>query len=87
VSFDTGRLFAKVHHMSFTALEVLVLLHLAAIVFYAVYKRADLVRPMVTGHGQFPQDPELAFAPLWRAALVAIVAVAVAWWTAQGLRF
>ena len=87
VDFDTGRLFAKVHHLSFTALEVLVVLHLAAIVFYAAYKRADLVRPMVTGRSRFGRDPGLAFAPVWLAALVAAAAALVAWWVSKGLRF
>lgn len=87
VSFDTGRLFAEWHHKSFTALQVLVALHLAAIVFYAVYKKADLVGPMVTGRGRFKGHPEISFAPLWRAIVVALAAAAVTWWTAKGLRF
>jgi len=86
VDFDTGRLFAKWHHMSFSALQALVLLHIGAVVFYAVYKRADLVRPMVTGHSRFEYDPGLSFAPLRRALLVAAAAAFVAWWTAKGLR-
>lgn len=86
VSFDTGRLFAKWHHTSFSALQTLVALHLAAIVFYAVYKKADLVGPMVTGRGRFKGHPDIAFAPLWRAAVVAAAAAALAWWTAKGLR-
>jgi cytochrome b len=87
VSFDTGRLLAHWHHRSFWALEVLVALHLVAIVFYAIYKRADLVRPMVTGRQKFLRDPALAFAPVWKAALAALVAGFVAWWVAKGLRF
>lgn len=87
VSFDTGRLFAKWHHLSFTGLQILVALHLAAIIFYAVYKRADLVGPMVTGTGKFKGHPDIAFAPLWRAVLIALVAGLVAWWTSKGLRF
>ena len=87
VSFDTGRMFAKWHHLSFTGLQVLVALHIAAIIFYAVYKRADLVGPMVTGTGKFRRHPELSFAPLWRAVLVAVVALLVAWWAAKGFRF
>ena len=86
VSFDTGRRFAEWHELSFTALQLLVLLHLAAIVFYAVYKRADLVGPMVTGRRRFEVDPQLRFAPLWRAALVGLVAAAIAWFVAKGLR-
>lgn len=87
VDFDTGRLFAKWHHLSFSALQALVVLHLIAIVFYAVYKRADLVGPMVTGRGKFKNHPEIEFAPLWRAVVVAAAAAFVAWWTAKGLRF
>jgi cytochrome b len=86
VDFDTGRLFAKIHHLSFSALEALVVLHLAAIVFYAAYKRADLVRPMLTGRRRFARDPELAFAPVWLAVLVAAAAAVVAWWASRGLR-
>jgi cytochrome b len=87
VDFDVGRLFAKWHHWSFWALECLVALHVAAIVFYVVYKRANLVRPMITGRASFSRDPALNFAPLWRAALVAAIAAVVAWWVANGLRF
>jgi len=86
MNFDVGREFAEWHERSFTALQMLVVLHVAAIVFYAVSKRIDLVRPMVTGQQIFPADPQLRFAPLWRAALVALVAIAVAWFVAKGLR-
>lgn len=86
VDFDTGRLFAQWHHWSFWALEALVVLHLAAIVFYALYKRVDLVRPMVTGEGKFAADPGLTFAPLWRAALAAVAAGLFAWWASQGFK-
>jgi cytochrome b len=87
VSFDTGRAFAEWHHQSFTVLEALVALHVAAVLFYFVYKRSNLVWPMVTGRARFSQDPGLSFAPLWRAVAVALVALAIAWWTAKGLRF
>ena len=86
VDFDTGRLFAKWHHWSFWALEALVVLHVAAVAFYLVHKRANLVGPMITGRQAFSQDPKLAFAPLWRAALAAGVAGATAWFAAKGLR-
>lgn len=86
VDFDTGRLFAKWHHWSFWMLEALVVLHLAAIAFYLIYKRANLVRAMVTGRQDFQADPKLTFAPVWRAAAAALVAAAVAWWVSKGLR-
>lgn len=86
VSFETGRLFSKWHDLSFTAIKLLVVLHLSAIAFYALYKRANLITPMITGYKSFETDPKLRFAPLWRAALVAGAAAAVTWWVMKGLR-
>ena len=86
VSFDTGRLFAKWHDWSFPALPGLVLLHLTAIAFYALYKRANLIGPMISGRRAFSSDPGLSFAPLWRAVVVALIALAFAWWVSKGFR-
>jgi cytochrome b len=86
VSFETGRLFSKWHDLSFTAIKLLVVLHLSAITFYALYKRANLITPMITGYRAFEVDPKLRFAPLWRAVLGAAVAAAVTWWVMKGLR-
>jgi cytochrome b len=87
VDFDTGRLFAHWHHWSFTALQVLVAMHVAAVIFYAVHKRADLVRPMITGRSRFYTDPGLKFAPVWAALLAAAAAALVAWAASKGFRF
>ncbi|MEY4249175.1 MAG: hypothetical protein RJA87_808 [Pseudomonadota bacterium] len=86
VSFETGRLFSEWHDLSFTAIKFLVVLHLSAIAFYALYKRANLITPMITGYKSFQTDPKLRFAPLWRAALVAGAAAALTWWVMKGLR-
>jgi cytochrome b len=86
VSFDTGRLLAKWHHWSFTALEVLVVLHLAAVAFYLLYKRSNLIGPMITGHRRMASDPALRFAPWWRIILVAVVAFVLMAWASKGFR-
>ena len=86
VSFDTGRVFAKIHSVTFTAIEVLVILHIAAVVFYLAYKRSNLIAPMITGRRAFTADPGLKFAPLWRAILVALVAGGLTWFVMKGLR-
>lgn len=83
VDFDGGRAAAHWHHWLFNALLALVGLHLAAIAFYAVVKRENLVAPMVTGGRTAPDDtPALIAAPLWRllaaAGIAALLAVAVA---------
>ncbi|RAK50697.1 cytochrome b/b6 domain-containing protein [Phenylobacterium deserti] len=87
VDFDTGRVIAGWHDLSFTALQVLVALHIAAVVLYAVYKRNNLIWPMITGRRAFGADPGLRFAPVWIALLAAAAAAAVAWWVSKGLRF
>ena len=86
VDFDTGRLFAKWHHWSFTTLQVLVVLHLVAVAFYLVYKRANLIAPMITGRRRFAGDPGLTFAPLRRAAAVTVFAAVFAWLVSRGFR-
>jgi cytochrome b len=87
VDFDGGRLAAELHEKVFTVLQVLVALHLAAVIFYLVYKRQDLIGAMITGRRRFAADPGLFFAPLWRAAVGVLAAAAVVWIIAKGLRF
>lgn len=41
--------FVSLHHLLSKALLLLVGLHIAAVVFYGVWKRENLVRPMITG--------------------------------------
>jgi cytochrome b len=87
VSFDFGRRIAEWHELAFRVLQGLVVLHVAAVAYYLVWKRSNLITPMFTGRKAFRTDPGLSFAPLWRALLVALVAAAVAWWIAKGARF
>jgi hypothetical protein len=53
VSSDTSSLVTHFHHIGIRLIVILVVMHVVAIVSYAVFKREDLVRPMVTGdkHG------------------------------------
>lgn len=69
-----------VHGLNFDLLAVLIVLHVAAIVAYAVVKRHDLVRPMLTGKKRLPaamRAPRMA-SPVLAFAIVA-VAGAVVW--------
>jgi len=71
------------HHLLFTAIQVIVALHILAIVAYAVLKRHDLVRPMITGKKRLPaatrqprmRSPWLALAILAGAALAVWLAM------------
>jgi cytochrome b len=86
VDFDTGRAVAHLHHKVFWVLVALIGVHLAAILVYAL-RRRNLVGPMITGTGRLAPGAEVpALAPAWRMAAVALVALAVAWIIAHGLR-
>jgi cytochrome b len=85
ISFDQGRMVAGWHHWLFNGLLALIGLHLAAIVFYAVVKRDNLVGPMLTGAKSHAGDPApMAPASLWRLAASAAAAAALAWLIARG---
>jgi hypothetical protein len=63
----------------------MVIVHLAAIVFYAVVKKDRLVPPMVTGSRDLPASvPAPRIAPLWQAIPAILLAAAVAFWVSKG---
>lgn len=86
VSFDTGRSAAAVHAVVFNVLLALIALHVAAIAFYLVVRRRNLVGPMLHGRGMTDGAEPLA-ASAWRAAAGAAVAVGAAWAVSTGFRF
>jgi cytochrome b len=87
VDFDAGRIAAHWHHWLFNALLVLIGLHLAAIAFYALVRRDNLVWPMVVG-SRPPVDgaAPMRAVPLWRALLAGGLTALLAVWIARGLR-
>ncbi|HLK25498.1 MAG TPA: cytochrome b/b6 domain-containing protein [Caulobacteraceae bacterium] len=87
VDFDTGRAIAHWHHLVFNALLGLIVLHLAAILFYAVVKRDNLIGPMLTGAKAAHREARpMARVPIWRLVASAAVATAVAVLIARGGR-
>ena len=78
VSYDAAREAAELHGDVVDVLLILVGLHLAAILFYRLWKRERLVKPMVTGRAALPaagrSAPRLVSA--WRALLVLSIAAA-----------
>jgi cytochrome b len=85
VDFDTGRMAAKLHHTAFNVLLWLIGLHLLAIAFYAVFKRENLVGPMVTGRRKLPDGAErLRPAAAWRLVLSLLLAAGAVVLAARG---
>jgi cytochrome b len=67
------------HHRNFNLILVAAGLHVLAVLAYALLKRHDLVRPMVTGWKRLPAGlpaPRLG-SPLLAAALLSVAALAV----------
>ena len=89
VSFEAGRKAAGVHHLAFNLTLLLVIVHIAAILFYRFVKRRNLVTPMITGRDRElpPGTPGLTAAPVSRFAIVAALAAILAWYVAKGLTF
>jgi cytochrome b len=83
---DLSEGMAHWHHLLFNLLLAFIALHLAAILFYAVVKRENLVGPMITGRRSLSVAPTRAprFAPLWRAVVGLALALAVIWWVSLG---
>lgn len=78
---DRSDWLSKIHSLNFNLILAVIVLHVAAIVAYAVLKRQNLVRPMVTGTKVMPGEtaaPRLV-SPLWAAVTLAAAAGAVAW--------
>ena len=67
-----------IHYLNFSLIQLAVVAHVLAIVTYAIVKRHDLVRPMITGWKSLPADmqaPRLA-GPI-RAAVVFVLAAGI----------
>ena len=56
VGKDQSDWLGHIHALNFKLIEWVIVLHVVAIVLYAVLKRQNLVRPMVTGTKLMPED-------------------------------
>jgi cytochrome b len=65
-----------IHHLNHNVIIILVAVHVAAVLFHLIYKRENLITPMITGikqrQGNFTGDDSQQ--PFWLAALVAAAA-------------
>ena len=80
IRYDLAIEIAELHDTLFEILLGFIALHLAAITFYLVVRRDNLVGPMVTGHAEAgPDAVGNAPAPAWRFPLCALFAAAASW--------
>jgi cytochrome b len=81
VSKDQSDWLSKVHSLNFTLIEAVIVLHILAVALYALLKRQNLVRPMITGTKPMPDEiaaPRLV-SPIWAVLTLAVTAGVVAW--------
>jgi cytochrome b len=88
VSRETSDLFARIHHLQEPVIFALVLLHVAAIVFYVRFRKQDLLRPMITGLRDTDDaagNAQDASGGGWLALLFCVVLAAGAAFVASGV--
>ena len=91
VSYELASQSLDLHELSFDLLLILVVLHVGMIVFYRLYKRDNLLTPMVSGFKEIPEDrPDVAeaatrlkFAGLGRAIILLAISAAMVWFVVE----
>ncbi|MGE5475064.1 MAG: cytochrome b/b6 domain-containing protein [Bacteroidales bacterium] len=80
VSSKTSALLSSLHRLGGKLLLALVALHLAAVAFYTIVKKDDLLRAMITGTKRVPKSvPGIRYANPLIAVAVFAAACAVVW--------
>lgn len=85
VSYEAAEQAQELHETAFDLLLVMVAVHVAAILYYLLFKRDNLVGPMLTGSRDGPEGAEpLLPAPPWRTVFAIVAATLGAWWIWTG---
>lgn len=73
VSTATVDLMSGWHKSLTDGLVILIALHLVAVFWHLLWKRENLITPMVTGRRPFATDPQVRMVGWWRALLLALL--------------
>jgi cytochrome b len=78
---DQSDWLSHIHYLNFKAIEAVIVLHVLAIAAYAVLKRQNLVRPMITGKKMMPVGvaPPRLVNPVWALVTLAVAFGVVVW--------
>lgn len=82
VSFDASRTLADIHEVVFNVILTFIGLHIAAILFYVLVKRDNLVGAMLTGQRRNVRLNAMRPVPAWRIVPGIVLASGVVWWVA-----
>jgi cytochrome b len=83
VSFDTSRTLADIHEVVFNVILSFVGLHIAAILFYLLARKDNLVVAMLIGHRRNVRVKPMLPVPAWRILPGIALASGVVWWIAS----
>jgi cytochrome b len=86
VSFDTGRACAEVHEVVFNVLLAFIAMHIAAVLYYLLLRRQNLIAAMVHGRRDVSAGTSTSLARLsWlRLAIGLVLAGIVVWYISRG---
>jgi len=89
VSFDAGRVAADWHDGLFDVLLWLIGLHIAAVLFYLLYKKENLISTMLNGKRAYAGDPSAGMKPApWSRVVIGLVlAVLLTWMVTKAFQF
>jgi len=88
VTFKQGRHIAHLHYDWFNILLWMIGLHLAAVLFYFLYKRQNLIGPMISGKRRGEaSEPQMKIVPLWRFVIGAVIVSAIVYAVYIGFYF
>jgi hypothetical protein len=83
VSASTASTLSSIHNLNFNIILGVVGLHIAAILFYGLYKRQNLVVPMLHGHlpaSLVPEQEAISHSQLIKALVISLVAAGFVYW-------
>jgi cytochrome b len=83
VSFEASRALAEIHEIVFNVILGLAALHIAAILFYLLAKRDNLIVAMLTGKRRAAKMTSMTPVPAWRVIPGIALAASVVWWVAN----
>jgi len=82
VSFELSRTLAESHEVVFNLILGLAALHIAAILFYLLAKRDNLIVAMLTGKRRNVRMSSMTPVPAWRVLPGIVLAIGIVWWVA-----
>ncbi|GAB1256822.1 cytochrome b/b6 domain-containing protein [Aurantivibrio plasticivorans] len=80
VDYSTNRWAAETHEVLFDVLLGVIALHISAISFYLLYKKRNLISPMITGKMKLNVHTGIDIKPTWVALLIVISFAAALYW-------